>query len=125
MKAENIPVRISHRSKATATYMSELQVTHLSTKSRWINASKYLLGGLFVGAITALIPVLHFILVPAAIGVGLFLFYKHIGYKHVRSAKDISCPDCKESFNLKKSPFNWPMQVNCISCRSQLKIEPV
>lgn len=122
MKKYSVPIQISHRSKSTTSYASELQIADLTAKARWLRALKCLLAGLTFGAITAFIPILHFVLVPVAVGCGLLLFYKNISNRHVRSAKELLCPDCGENFKLQAAPFNWPIQVNCISCRSQIKI---
>lgn len=125
MEIKNLPVEISHRSKFTARYKSEIKVTDLSRRDKIKNGAKYLFLTFMIAALGAFVPVLHFVLVPGALLIGLILFYQQINFNLLRLENSIPCPDCQTSLSLKKIPFNWPMKENCMSCRAQIKIEPV
>lgn len=125
MEIKNLPVQISHRSKYTARYNGALRVTDMSRNEKMKNGFKYLFLTFNVAALCAFIPVLHFVLVPGCLLIGMILFYQQISFNFLRLENSIPCPDCQTTLNLKKVPFNWPMKENCFSCRAQIKIEPV
>lgn len=123
MKFTFTPVIVSHRAKSDLTYFSDLEVKGLSQSERFKNAIRLFIISLIAAAGFALIPVLHFVLVPASLLIGVYLFYQFYKFKNSHLQKNILCPDCRIELSLKARAFNWPIQIECQKCRSQIKID--
>lgn len=117
------PVRISHRSKANLHYQSLIKIRNLSVKERLKNGLKYFGLCLLASILFIFIPVLHFILVPAAILIGIITFYLQFRCREYCLENLIQCPDCQKQIPLKQKPIQWPIHEVCGECRAQILIE--
>lgn len=119
-----IAVLVRHRTNAALKYQTHLSVGTLSTFERLKSGFMFLGLSLLVAALFALVPILHFILVPIAFLGGLFLFFKNLQISDYRFTSPVKCPQCEKSFELKAGSFTWPMKENCPECRAEIRIEP-
>ena len=99
---------------------SQILVTSQTLFGRFKRASKVLAISWGIAILCILIPVLHFVLVPGGLLVGLFLFYRQISFHEMANGGTISCPKCNHEHQVVKEPFNWPKRENCPYCDAEL-----
>ena len=120
--AKSVNVSIRDRSDSSKSLDTEIQVVSLSVVQRLLSGAITLVTCWIVAAVCILIPVLHFVLVPLAIIVGVVAFFVRFNLKEMREASRTKCPVCSNELHLEKSAFNWPMIETCKSCGSRLTI---
>lgn len=69
------------------------------------------------------VPVLHFILVPLFLLIGVLSFTKQYKYKYQLTEARPLCPHCRNSFIIKNIYFSDGQKINCDLCQTQLVIE--
>lgn len=81
--------------------------------------------GLFwiLAAFSVFIPLMHFILVPAFLGLGIFAFLSQYKNKFYLEKANCQCPQCMQSFALNKFYFFDGKKLGCTHCMAQLNIE--
>lgn len=104
---------------------AEVMVRHLPGPERLINAIKVLGACWLSAALFILVPVLHFFLVPTALLVGLFMFYKRFRLHHRLTGGQLICPKCEQGLPIGTNPFNWPNHLTCPHCNSRVLLEPI
>ena len=72
---------------------------------------------------SVLIPVLHFILVPAFLGLGVFTFFNQYKNKFFFEKAECQCPQCLQKFFLNNFYFFDGKKIGCTLCMAQLRIE--
>jgi hypothetical protein len=70
------------------------------------------------------IPLVHFILVPSALLLGIVLAFTRLRQHEIFRAANGRCPFCKtnQSFTVMGS-FSLPKKLHCESCQRQLLLE--
>jgi hypothetical protein len=117
-----VSVKIVVRNDMDKYSLANLQVTSMSEWNRLLLAAKNL-GICWGGALLCvLIPVLHFVLVPLGILLGIIVFIYKAKLRQFVSASEISCPACQSKIHLRAKPFNWPLRETCSQCHSQLQM---
>lgn len=111
---------ITVRNDLDVNSWTELGLAPLTSAERWKRAFKVL--GITWGAalLCVLVPVLHFVLVPLFIVVGLALFYRQLSFRMLLDAGRLPCPACKTEFQTKQVAFNWPRYERCTHCQCEL-----
>ncbi|MGZ3690219.1 MAG: hypothetical protein ACXVAX_01875 [Pseudobdellovibrio sp.] len=70
------------------------------------------------------IPVLHFVLVPSFLIVGVVAFMKQYKNTHLIKGGIYICPECKRDFEMKPIYFMEGKKIDCSLCGTQLSILP-
>lgn len=81
--------------------------------------------GLFwlLAGFSVFIPLMHFILVPAFLGLGVFAFLSQYKNKFFLEKADCQCPQCLKNFTLENFYFFDGKKLGCTNCMAQLRIE--
>src|ERR671936_427022 len=71
------------------------------------------------------IPIVHLVLVPGAIVLGVVLALVRLRQREIFQVVEGDCPFCgtRQRFTV-MGRFRLPKSVHCISCRRQLSLEP-
>ncbi len=72
---------------------------------------------------SVLIPVLHFILVPTFLVIGLITFFSLYKNSHYLSFGSYVCPLCDNRITLEKTYFYERKKINCDVCMEHLVLE--
>jgi len=101
----------------------EVRIFHWSSRERWIRGGKMLAICWGLAVFSVLIPVLHFVLVPAFLLIGPFLFY--INYKQESGVLggEATCPVCNHKVKISSGPVRWPIFDICEQCKSNVRLE--
>ena len=101
----------------------EVRIFHWNSRERLMRGGKALAlcWGLAIASI--FIPVLHFVLVPAFLLIGPFLFY--INYKQETGVLggEVPCPLCQNSVKINSGPVRWPIFDICEQCKASVRLE--
>jgi hypothetical protein len=102
----------------------QAQLESLSTGARVARASKRAAIFWAIALVCVLIPMLHFVLVPAFLLIGIIMFAKTMSQAQLIWNADGECPACHA-----KTHFDGPINAVeskeiCPSCRTLLKIKP-
>jgi hypothetical protein len=118
---ESIPVIITGSHERAASGTVERRVWE--KKERALRGFKawMICWGIAMGA--ALIPLLHFILVPFFILAGPVAFQWVNGQEEIILGGKGTCPDCNREFEIVRTSVKWPLSDLCNHCHSQLRIE--
>jgi hypothetical protein len=100
----------------------EVEVIHLNVKARVVKSTQQFLLFLFLAAAAIMIPVAHFILVPALLLIAVILPLLNMKNDKALTAQNISCPKCKSKIHFKTKPFKTEVKNFCVSCHSQVKV---
>ncbi len=76
-----------------------------------------------IAVLCVLIPVFHFILVPAFLFAGLVMFFIQYRKTEFLKSAQVKCPKCANIFHLKNLSFNWPLRQTCPNCQMVLLLE--
>ena len=74
--------------------------------------------------VAILIPVLHFILVPAFFLTGIYMAMKALKLSMLIESGRVDCPHCGQNVDLPKSAAAWPHTEICQNCASVIQFEP-
>lgn len=77
-----------------------------------------------IGLFCVLFPLLHFILVPFFLILGIVLSARAGLAKKVVIEGSVSCPECKKPFPIKPALARWPLNEVCEECRWSFTIVP-
>lgn len=100
------------------------EVHELTFKQR-VMASFKMAGMFFAGALLALpIPVVHLIMVPLCLFLGVASGIWKLRQKIEVSAPELKCPSCKAPHPLQSGLVTWPYRGYCSQCRSQFIVRP-
>lgn len=102
----------------------EAEVQAISKDKLFLKSLTYLTACWCVAIVCILIPVLHFILVPAFFLLGIYLAVRTTKLKDEIISGAISCPHCSQTVNLPRSAASWPHSEICQNCSSVLRIRP-
>lgn len=69
------------------------------------------------------IPILHFILVPAGLLIGVLIFFSQFSYRERVIKGSATCPICSQIFEMRAGLSKWPIRAICIHCCNDMKIE--
>jgi hypothetical protein len=69
-----------------------------------------------------LIPILHFVLVPLFLLIGILMFVQQYGQKYFFIAGAIQCPSCQTELKPSNGAFDWPKREICSHCRADLTL---
>ncbi len=101
-----------------------VRIQALAPRERAKNALRQL--GLYwgIGLFCVLFPLLHFILVPFFLLLGIFLSARAglAGERIIEGS--LKCPECKKPFELKPTLLRWPLSEVCQDCRWSFTIVP-
>jgi len=95
----------------------------LSKGARIVRALKMLGIFWFVMILTVFVPVLHFVLVPLFLLLGLILATTTYLETGIVSDGQINCPNCQGHIVFENEVENWPRVQRCPHCSFTLKIQ--
>lgn len=97
----------------------------LSPADRLKRAAVAVGAGLAVALIALPIPIVHLVLVPGGILLGLVLAGVRLSQHEIFRGAEGRCPFCgtQQQFNV-SGRFRLPKTVTCVSCRRELALEP-
>ena len=102
----------------------EAEVQTISSDKLFLKALARLTICWCIAIVCILIPILHFILVPAFFFLGIYLAVRTTKLKNEIVSGTIRCPHCSQIVNLPKSAASWPHTEICQNCSPMLKISP-
>ena len=76
-----------------------------------------------LAAISILIPILHFVMVPFFFFLGLIAPFFVVRRKSVILGGSGACPFCAKRFIILRSANDWPLQSVCGSCHRHVRME--
>lgn len=123
MQAAEIFIRTTVRSNLDRQGQSQLCFISLSRKQRFTRACAQLFTSWIIAILCILIPVLHFALVPAGFGIGIYLFFRQMNAHQLLIKGLIHCPNCLNEFQAPNVSFNWPLYERCPNCQLELILE--
>jgi hypothetical protein len=115
-------VEVSSRSALDKYTQAEISVSLISHGPRMMRGIKALAIAWILAIFFILVPVLHFVLVPAAFITGIVLFLHYFGLRHYLEVGAVICPSCDTEFKLKPNAFNLPIRELCPHCRADVLI---
>ncbi|MCO5113023.1 MAG: hypothetical protein M9899_02495 [Bdellovibrionaceae bacterium] len=122
----DIAIKVRHRTDAKIFYDTHMQIQTLSPQQRFQLGAKFFAICFVAGIVFVLIPILHFVLVPLALIVGIVLFFRGLNTHDYRMETTLKCPQCQKPFTLKAAPqAKWPLKENCPECRAEIVIEKI
>jgi hypothetical protein len=89
-------------------------------------AKRAALGGAFcwlLAALSILVPVAHFVLVPAFFLAGPVVAWLRYKEHDVVAGGVITCPECEAEMLLKRCSEAWPLRATCESCNARLTLD--
>lgn len=116
-------VTVRSRSDLDKSSTADIEVIELTTNSRLMRGLKGMGICWAIAVFCVLIPMLHFVLVPLFLFLGIVMFIQQWGQKHFCSGGTIQCPSCKTEMKLREGAFDWPKREICSGCRADLTIE--
>lgn len=93
-----------------------------SLSERWIRTLKVMAIFCAITLLVAFIPILHFILVPLFLVLGILVTWMTWFEKSQVLDGEVTCPSCNTSFHLNKGAEKWPKNLRCTSCFMTLRI---
>ena len=100
-------------------------VERLTARARLLRAATVVGLGLAAAAIALPIPVVHFVLVPGSLLVGLTLGAIRLAQREIVHRAEGPCPFCGTSqrLGLAGKAFRLPRRVHCTACGRELDLE--
>jgi hypothetical protein len=104
---------------------ADIAIDTLTPADRLKRGAKILGLCLLVAIIAAPIPIVHLVLVPGAIVLGLVLFARSLAQREIFKGARGTCPFChqEQSFTV-LGKFGLPREVTCGNCRQPLTLGP-
>jgi hypothetical protein len=104
-----------------------LVVERLSPRRRLTRAAAVLGLGIAAAAIALPIPLVHFVLVPGSLLVGLVLAAMRLSQREIVQTAEGNCPFCgaRQRLGLAGRKFSLPRRVHCSSCGRELDLGPM
>jgi hypothetical protein len=102
----------------------QLVIRTLDLRGRLLRAGAVAVGGLVLALIAIPIPLVHFVLVPAALLLGLVWGAIRLGQREIFSSVEGVCPFCgtQQRLGLAGHVFRLPRRVFCRNCRRELQL---
>ena len=101
----------------------QTQVTALSNGVRLKRAAKKIAAFFGLAVFSVFIPVLHFFLVPAFLGLCFYFGWKEFRYTKFVDLTGVTCPVCEHDLNegllFYRDEF---VRLYCYQCQTQLKV---
>ncbi len=125
MSTETVSARL-HGFGAPAT-SATVVVERLGPGRRISRAATALGLGVAAAAIALPIPIVHFVLVPGSLLLGLVLAAVRITQGEIVRSAEGACPFCgtTQRLGLAGRKFRLPRRVHCSSCGRDLDIDPI
>lgn len=101
-----------------------VSVREFSANQKMGNALKRLVLFWLAAVVCVFIPVLHFILVPLFLILGVTTFLKTIKVDGKIIKGQVDCPYCKNQMKLKPGLLAWPLKEICQTCGRAIRINP-
>ncbi|MBA3684320.1 MAG: hypothetical protein H0W72_03665 [Planctomycetes bacterium] len=101
-----------------------IHVGQVSAGGRAWRASKVLGMCWSIALVTALIPVAHFVLVPAFLLAGPIAAIAAYARERIVIGGSATCPNCRGAVALRRGSASTGFTQNCPSCRVQLNVAP-
>ena len=103
---------------------AEVVVQTLTLKARLTRSATVLAAGLVVAAIALPIPLVHFVLVPGAILLGIAFGAIRLRHREIFSSAEGACPFCgtRQRLGLTGRVFRLPREVFCRNCQRALDL---
>ena len=110
---EVLPVRIRAAERET---VGEVVRESWSVRARAWRALRVFLGVNMLAALSVLIPILHFFLVPMLVLLSVLLAsFTYARRERIRGGRGV-CPLCGEIFPLFSGASRWPIHDRCTAC---------
>lgn len=99
-------------------------VQKLDVRDRIVRAGAVAAGGLVLALIALPIPLVHFVLVPGALLLGLGWGAMRLGQREIFASAEGVCPFCgtEQRLGLAGRVFRLPRRVFCRNCRRELDL---
>jgi hypothetical protein len=103
---------------------AEVVVENLTLRARLARAGAVGGAGLALALIALPIPLVHFVLVPAALLLGITLGAIRLGQREIFASAEGTCPFCgtPQRLGLAGRVFRLPRRVYCSSCQRELDL---
>jgi hypothetical protein len=103
---------------------AEVTVESLTLRARLARGTAVAGAGLVLAVIALPIPLVHFVLVPAALLLGLGFGAIRLGQREIFSSAEGTCPFCgtRQRLGLAGRVFRLPRRVFCSSCQRELDL---
>lgn len=92
------------------------EVRNLELKERVLKAVRVTWPIFAVAVVAVFIPMVHFVLVPAALLVMIFFGVRELTTRKSYSAVNLKCPHCQTSYG-DTEIVRLPKRITCFSCR--------
>jgi hypothetical protein len=103
---------------------AQVVVETLDFRQRLLRGGAMMAAGLVLALIALPIPVVHFVLVPGALVLGLTLGTIRMGQREIFSLAEGTCPFCgtRQRLGLAGRVFRLPRRVHCRNCQRELDL---
>jgi hypothetical protein len=107
-----------------APTLAEVTVASLSLRARLMRAGAMAGAGLALALIALPIPLVHFVLVPTALLLGISLGVIRLRHREIFTSAEGSCPFCGtgQRLGLAGRVFRLPRRVFCSNCQRALDL---
>jgi len=114
-------VALAHQDQQPSA--GEVRLQSWTTAERWARAAKSLGTLWLLAAVSVLLPVAHFVLVPGFLIAGpIVAFLTGRQSSGVLGGAGV-CPACHGETALGASKVTWPLFDVCVNCEAQLRVE--
>jgi hypothetical protein len=103
---------------------AQVVVKSLSIRDRLLRSGAVIAAGFIVAAIALPIPIVHFVLVPMGLLLGLAFGLTRLRHREVFSLAEGDCPCCgtHQRLGLAGRVFRLPRRVFCRNCQRELDL---
>jgi hypothetical protein len=118
-------VRLSIVDSARPAVAAQLDVVLLSTVARVTRALRFLGTVWAFALLSVLVPLLHFVLVPGLLLLGLVA--GALGFKsrvRAEAGSGVACPKCASGVQLEGARYGWPLRLDCRTCSAAISARP-
>lgn len=118
-------VNASLRGFGTRPTSATLVVERLTAGRRVARAAAALGLGVAAAAVALPIPVVHFVLVPGSLLVGLIIAVVRLSQREIVRTAEGACPFCgtRQRLGLAGRKYRLPRRVHCSSCGQELDLD--
>jgi hypothetical protein len=115
------------RGFGTPPTSATLVIEQLTPGQRLGRAAAALGLGIAAAAIALPIPLVHFVLVPGSLLVGLILAAVRVSQREIVRTAEGACPFCgtRQRLGLAGRKYRLPRRVHCSSCCRELDLDPM
>jgi hypothetical protein len=103
---------------------AQVVVESLTLRTRLARAATVAAAGLVVALIALPIPLVHFVLVPAGLLLGLSIAAVRLRHREIFASAEGACPVCgtRQRLGLAGKVYRLPRRVFCGHCRKELDL---